>query len=119
MVQADLTRVQLTWTTVGDPWTTAWVRPPRSRSFWTSVGPCPARMQKPPESAQLVPTSAQLVPTSAQLVWTMVQLVPASAQSVAAVLPGIGRDLAFRLKTEPDQEGYAVPGSWDRVYALQ
>ena len=32
----------------------------------------------------------------------------------AAILPGIGRDLAFRLKTEPDQEGYAVQsrGDW-------
>ena len=36
------------------------------------------------------------------------------ARLAAAILPGIGRDLAFRLKTEPDQEGFAVEsrGDW-------
>ncbi len=45
---------------------------------------------------------------------TAVFISPFYALLAAAVLPGIGRDLAFRLKTEPDQEGYAVQsrGDW-------
>ena len=42
---------------------------------------------------------------------------PFYALLAAAILPGIGRDLAFRLSTEPDQEGFAVEsrGDWGKT----
>ena len=45
---------------------------------------------------------------------TAVFTTPFYALLAAAVLPGIGRDLAFRLTTEPEHEGYAVQsrGDW-------